>query len=351
MKKIVGVVFLLAVLAVGGFFGWRYWRIEQIRRFAETPISLAVPRTVDIAPGSGPRRVATLLGEAGVVSNADRFFDFLRLEGLGPKLKAGEYEFKGELTPRAAAQKIVSGEVKVYRFTVPEGLRAEEILPIIAGSELKLSLEKLERLAADPGFLKKLGVPADRIEGFLFPETYTFTRGATEEAVLTRMVQQAFSAYRAADLQRKAGVTLSMLDAFTLASIVEKETGAAEERPRISCVFHNRLKTGMPLQTDPTVLYAMSLLRGSWVNNITHRDLETAHPYNTYTTKGLPPGPIANPGAQSLAAALNPARCEDLYFVSRNDGTHVFCGDLKCHTAAVEKWQREFFRKKRNDGG
>jgi UPF0755 protein len=350
VKKLLGVLFVLAVLAVGGYFGWRSWHTERIRKFAETPVSLAAPRTVDIPPGSGPRRVATLLGEAGVVSNADRFFEFLRLEGIGPKLKAGEYEFEGQVTPRSAAEKIAAGDVKVYRFTVPEGLRVDEILPILAASELNLNLEKLQRLTVDPTFLKKAGVPSNRLEGFLFPETYTFTRGATEESVLTRMIQQALAAYRAADLQRKPGVTLSQLDAFTLASIVEKETGATEERPRISCVFHNRLRVDMPLQTDPTVLYAMSLLRGSWVNNITRRDLETAHPYNTYTTKGLPPGPIANPGAQALAAALNPARCDDLYFVSRNDGTHIFCGDLACHNAAVEKWQREFFRRKRKNG-
>ena len=350
MKKILAFVALLAVIAALGVAGWWYWRVERIRTFAQTPVTLAAARTVDIPPGSGPYRVATLLAEAGVVSDAQRFYEFLRLEDFGPKLKAGEYEFAGSITPRAAAAKIAAGEVKLYRITVPEGLRVDEILPILAASELKLDAGKLARLTQDPAFLKKLGVPSNRIEGFLFPDTYTFTRGATEESVLARMVQQAFSAYRTANGQRQAGVSLSQLEAFTLASIVEKETGSVEERPRISCVFHNRLKIGMPLQTDPTVLYAMSLLRGTWVNNITRADLQTPHPYNTYTTKGLPPGPIASPGAQALAAALNPSPCGDLYFVSRNDGTHIFCPDLKCHNAAVETWQREFFRKKRKNG-
>lgn len=351
MKKLLTFLIVLAAVAGAAFAGWRYWRTERIREFARTPLALPSPRTVDIPPGSGPRRVATLLAEGGVISDAERFYEFLRLEQLGPRLKAGEYEFQGTLTPRAAAEKIISGEVKLYRFTVPEGLRVDEILPILAASELKLDPGKLSRLVNDPAFLQKLGIPAAGIEGFLFPDTYAFTRGATEEAVLTRMVQQAFAAYRAAELQRAPGIKLSQLDAFTLASIVEKETGAETERPRISCVFHNRLKIGMPLQTDPTVLYAMSLLRGKWVNNISRTDLETAHPYNTYTTKGLPPGPIASPGAQALAAALNPSRCSDLYFVSRNDGTHIFCPDLKCHNAAVETWQREFFRKKRRNNG
>jgi UPF0755 protein len=350
LKKILTFLLLLAAVAGLGVGGWWYWRTERIRAFAQTPVTLAAPRAVDIPPGSGPRRVATLLAEAGVVSNAERFYEFLRLENLGPKLKAGEYEFEGTVTPGAVAAKIASGEVKVYRFTVPEGLRVDEILPILAASELKLDPGKLARLTEDPSFLLKLGVPSNRMEGFLFPDTYAFTRGATEEAVLARMVQQAFAAYRAADAQRQPGVTLTQLDAFTLASIVEKETGAVDERPRISCVFHNRLKLGMPLQTDPTVLYAMGLLRGTWVNNITRADLQTLHPYNTYTTKGLPPGPIASPGAQALAAALNPSRCDDLYFVSRNDGTHIFCRDLRCHNTAVETWQREFFRKKRKNG-
>jgi UPF0755 protein len=130
----------------------------------------------------------------------------------------------------------------------------------------------------------------------------------------------------------------------TLASIVEKETGQPDERPRISCVFHNRLRIHMPLQTDPTVMYAAMLRTGHWSRNITKADLLAPHPYNTYTTAGLPPGPIANPGAAALEAALRPSVCHDLYFVSRNDGTHVFCPDLACHAAAVRTWQVEYFK-------
>jgi UPF0755 protein len=140
-------------------------------------------------------------------------------------------------------------------------------------------------------------------------------------------------------------VKLTQLQAMTLASIVEKETAAPEERPRISCVFHNRLRLGMKLQTDPTVLYAMMLIRGRFVKNITSRDLQTRNPYNTYTVTGLPPGPIASPGAAAIQAALDPIDCHDLYFVSRNNGSHVFCPDLKCHEAAVHHWQVEFFRR------
>jgi UPF0755 protein len=241
--------------------------------------------------------------------------------------------------------------VRVYRFTVPEGLRAEEILPIVAASPLGLDRAQLERLAADPAFLHKVGVPADSIEGFLFPDTYTFTRSATPESVLTKMVQRTLEEYRKADAQRQPGVTLDLLQTVTLASIIEKETGQPQERPHISCVFHNRLKQGMQLATDPTVIYAMRLLRGVYSKNITAKDLRTPHPYNTYLTKGLPPGPIASPGAAALQAALNPLQdCKDLFFVSRNDGTHIFCPTYECHQAAVQQWQVEYFRKKKRGG-
>jgi UPF0755 protein len=148
-----------------------------------------------------------------------------------------------------------------------------------------------------------------------------------------------------AEQGRRPGVVLTMGEGAILASIVEKETGRPEERPRISCVFHNRLKLGMRLQTDPTVMYATMLRTGRWSKNISRADLLAEHPYNTYTTAGLPPGPIANAGGAALRATLAPSDCKDLYFVSRNDGTHVFCADLACHNAAVRKWQVEFFHR------
>ena len=143
-------------------------------------------------------------------------------------------------------------------------------------------------------------------------------------------------------------MSLDERQAVTLASIIEKETGQPDERPHISCVFHNRLRRGMRLQTDPTVMYATMLRNGGrWSQNISKADLLAHHPYNTYAVAGLPPGPIANPGAASLRAALHPSDCDDLFFVSRNDGTHVFCPDLRCHEAAVQRWQVEFFRARR----
>lgn len=344
---VLGLATTLIALGIGGYFLWRDW---QLTHFANEPFGSGEAKVVEIPLGSGPRAISELLAQASVVSSADQMYAYMRREKTGPRLKAGEYEFVGSSAPSKVVQKIVSGQVKLHRFTVPEGLRLEEILPILAESDLNLDLGKLQALSTEAAFMRRLGVPADSLEGFLFPDTYSFTRDAHEESVLSKMVARLMEEYRRADSQRKPGNTLNLLEVVTLASIIEKETGAAEERPRISCVFHNRLRLHMRLATDPTVLYAMKLIRGVYINNITSKDLRTEHPYNTYTTYGLPPGPIASPGAAALQAALAPIDCKDLYFVSRNNGTHVFCPDVRCHEAAVEYWQREFFRQ-HNRGG
>lgn len=347
MRKLAALALVILVIAAGaGAFFW--WRLT---RFAQTPFGSSDSKVAEIASGTGPRAIAELLAAKGVVADAELFYAYLRRQKLIPRLKAGEYEFSGPLTPAQVAEKIASGQVKVYHFTVAEGLRVEEILPILAQSELHLDPSKLVALSSDAEFLRKSGVPATSAEGFLFPDTYSFTRGANEAAVLTKMISRALEEYPKADAQRKNGISLDLLQTMTLASIIEKETAAPEERPRISCVFHNRLRLRMKLGTDPTVLYAMRLIRGRWINNITAEDLRTEHPYNTYTVYGLPPGPIASPGAASIQAALNPLNCTDLYFVSRNNGTHVFCPDVKCHEEAVEHWQREYFRKRSQEGG
>ena len=346
----VGVFLLLVVLAAGAGAAWWWWRDQRITEFARTPAGVPGTKEVTIPPGSGPRRVADVLAQAGVVSDAELTYAWLRREKLGPKLRAGEYEFSLPLTPEQAIQKVIAGQQKTYHVTIPEGLRLDEILPLLASSQLSLRLDRLEALAADAGFVKKLGVPATRLEGFLFPDTYSFTHGYTEESVLAKMVSRTLEDLQAAMATKDPAVKLDPLQIVTLASIVEKETGAPDERPRIACLFLNRLRLGMPLQTDPTVLYAMMMIRGKFVKNITRQDLVTPHPYNTYTVHGLPPGPIASPGAAALQAVTHPATCSDLYFVSRNDGTHVFCPTLQCHNAAVKKWQVDYWAEQRRRG-
>jgi UPF0755 protein len=340
VKRILIALAVLLVIALAASGGWWWSRKQHVSQFASTPFGSDVVKTVEIPPGTGPHALGALLARAEIVSSADDFYQLVRREQVAPKLKAGEYEFKGALTPTQVLEKLIKGEVKTYHFTVPEGLRADEIFDILAKSDLKLDRDELLKVASSKAFLKKNGVPSDTIEGFLYPDTYTFARGADEEAVLAKMISRTLEEYRRADAHRKPGIDLDLFKTIIAASIIEKETGAAGERPHISCVLHGRLRLKMRLMMDPTTLYAMMLIRGKYVNNLTLADLRTPHPYNTYTTAGLPPGPIANPGAAAIEATLNPLECRDLYYVSRNDGTSVFCPDLKCHNAAVDKWQK-----------
>jgi UPF0755 protein len=291
--------------------------------------------------------VVRTLAQAGALSDERLAWRYVRwVKRDGRAFRAGEYAFSGPLLPDEVLGRVHRGEVKLHRFTVPEGLRADEIAPIVERSGLASEGEFLAA-ARDPALARSLGLPYQGLEGFLFPDTYAFARGVSARAIAGEMVDRFKEEYAKANELRRPGVVFTMGEAATFASIVEKETGRPEERPRIACVFHNRLRLGMRLQTDPTVMYATMLRTGRWSRNISRADLLAPHPYNTYTSAGLPPGPIANPGAAALRAALAPADCSDLYFVSRNDGTHVFCPDLRCHNAAVRQWQVEFFRRAR----
>ncbi|MEI7705613.1 MAG: endolytic transglycosylase MltG [Deltaproteobacteria bacterium] len=342
LVRILGVLVFLSVLA-GGAFVWNNWR--ELRGFRDTPFGSGAEKLVELPMGTSAHGVIRRLAEAGVLSDEGAAWRYLRMWKRDKRtFKAGEYAFSGPLLPDVVLERIYKGEVKTWKFTVPEGLRADEIAPLIEAASLGKSAETLA-LMRDPEFAKELGVPFPTLEGFLFPDTYAFPHSAKPRDILSAMVARYRDAWQKAEAGRKPGVTLDEGQAVILASIIEKETGREDERERISCVFHNRIAKGMRLQTDPTVMYATMLRQGGrWSNNITKRDLRTPHPYNTYTTDGLPPGPIANPGEQALAAALHPSECSDLFFVSRNDGSHVFCPDLRCHQAAVQEWQVDYFR-------
>jgi UPF0755 protein len=343
MKRVVTWLFTLVILGAAGVAAWRLY---DERKFASTPFGQGV-RTVVVPPRSGPHHLAQLLAQAGIVSDARRFYFHLHYFRRNAVPRAGEYEFDGPVLPDDVIGKLTRGDVKLYRFTVPEGLRADEIAPIVGATTI-CSADEFLKIARDPANAKRLGVPAPSLEGFLFPDTYAVTRSAGCAGIAQIMVNRFREEWHKAQAQRADDVTLDELQAVTLASIVEKETGQPAERPRISCVFHNRLRRGMKLQTDPTVIYAILLEHGfKWDGNLRKADLSMAHPYNTYYVKGLPPGPICNPGAAALEAALNPASCNDLFFVSRNDHTHVFCPDFGCHERNVRKFQIEYFRHKR----
>jgi UPF0755 protein len=343
VRALIGVIFLgtVALLIVGAKL------YLDLLRFRETPYGAEAERVVEIPSGAPAREVVRLLARQGALADERIAWRYLRWVKRDRRpLKAGEYAFRGALRPDEVLERVYRGDVKTYRFTVPEGVRADEIAAIVEEAGLGRA-DELLALARDPAFARELGVPFPTLEGYLFPETYRFSRSPRARAVLKEMVDAFHAAWRKAEERRGDGVALDERQAVTLASIIEKETGRPEERPHISCVFHNRLRRGMPLQTDPTVLYAKWLRSGAWSKNITRKDLEMPHPYNTYSVSGLPPGPIASPGAAALEAALRPEACKDLYFVSRNDGSHVFCPDLRCHAAAVQKWQVEYFREKR----
>ncbi len=342
MKRALRVLLVLLLLGGAGAAGLLWWEVARFRR---TPYGGPEEKTVVVPQGASARTVIRALAAAGVLSHERDAWLYVRwVRRDGRSFRAGEYSFAGPLTPDEVLEKVHLGQVKVYRFTIAEGLRADEIAEVIARTGL-VRAEEFLAVARDPATAEALGVPLAGLEGFLFPDTYAVPRGVSARAIAEMMVERFKAEYERANRERAPGVTQNLGEIATLASIVEKETGQASERPRIACVFHNRLRRGMRLQTDPTVMYATMLRTGRWSKNISRTDLTTPHPYNTYTTAGLPPGPIANAGAAALRAALAPDACNDLYFVSRNDGSHQFCPDLACHNAAVRTWQVQFFRR------
>jgi UPF0755 protein len=287
-----------------------------------------------VSPGQGLKRTAESLQHEGLVSDALRFTILTRLDKKDKLLKAGEYIFSTTMTPREILDQMVAGRVHLYRLTIPEGFNLVQIAAAVAAAGLESEKRFLEA-ARNPQTARALGIEADTLEGYLFPDTYYFPRGLDSITIITTMVKQFKAAFNPAWEQQSKALGMSVHEIVTLASIIEKETGTPEERPLISSVFHNRLKKGMRLETDPTVIYGIPDFDG----NIKRRHLETHTPYNTYKIKGLPPGPIASPGALAMQAALYPAQSDYLYFVSKKDGTHQFSTTIKQHNAAVKKYQ------------
>lgn len=344
-------IVVVLVSAAGAAGAWWYW--QRLVAFGTEPVSAPRELVLEVAPKTGPKAVSEKLAASGLVTDGETFYRWLRwVKRAAGTLRSGEYGFSAgqSSTPEQLLARLQKGEVLSVKVTIPEGLRIEEQAGLFVQSGLPIAAAEYSSLARSKSFVKQLGVEAESLEGYLFPDTYLVPRTTDAAAMLKIMVERWRRAWDAAVAKVGAGA-LTQRQTVTLASIVEKETGQAQERPRISCVFHNRLKKDMKLQTDPTVIYSVILRTGRFDGNLRRSDLDTPHPYNTYAVKGLPPGPIANAGQAALEAAIAPITCEDLFFVSRNDGTHVFCPTLACHEAAVEKWQREYFRKKRAGGG
>lgn len=295
---------------------------------------------IQIQPGTGLNKVASALQTSGVIRSALALKLLARWNQQSGKIQAGNYQFKDPASPGDILTRLIQGDVEKVSLTIPEGFTLQQIIDRTAEKGFGQK-EKLSSLAYDTNFIQSLGIEAESLEGYLFPETYLFASGVDEQTLLRMMVDQ-FRSYADSELlaaAQKLGLTLHQW--LTLASIIEKETGIVEEMPLISSVFHNRLQRNIPLQTDPTVIYGIKDFDG----NITRKHLKTPGPYNTYLNRGLPPGPIASPGLAALKAAVRPAETKLLYFVARGDGGHTFSKTLKEHNIAVREYLNQRRRK------
>ncbi len=291
---------------------------------------------VAIPAGSGLSGISSKLLESGVIVNDKLFILFVIKEGWQDDLKAGEYKFEKGLTMSDVANKIVQGDVQLDKVTIPEGLTVKEIARLLGEKGIVPESEFINETQNKELIEDLLGPGVNSLEGYLFPETYSYSRSLTSKELITLMVQRFKAVYEPLSSLRNK-INLTDTEILTLASIVEKETGAGFERPIISAVFQNRLRIGMKLDSDPTVIYGMG---NNYNGNLRKRDLRQYTEYNTYVIKGLPPSPIANPGEDSIMAVLNPADVKYLYFVSKGDGTHHFSNSLREHQNAVNKYQR-----------
>ncbi|MDX2445658.1 MAG: endolytic transglycosylase MltG [Desulfobacterales bacterium] len=291
-------------------------------------------KVITVLPGQHFKMIASQLEGAGIIKDSLRFKLFARFKGYDKRIKAGEYRLSNALSPKQVLEIMVSGKVALYRITIPEGYNLAQIAGIV--SEMGFTEEPVFiQSATDPEIVNALGVNAGSLEGYLFPDTYYFPKGLPLNEILGIMVNRFREIFSAEWQERARQMDMSVHQVVTLASIIEKETGAAFERPLIASVFHNRLAKGMRLSSDPTVIYGIKDFNG----NLTRKHLTTQTPYNTYLNKGLPPGPIANPGLASLEAALYPAETDFFYFVSKKDSTHQFSTTFKEHNQAVRKYQ------------
>jgi len=287
-----------------------------------------------IPPGQNLSTIANYLNNTGIIKNPVKFKLLARIKNYDKKIKAGEYLLSSSMPPIKILETMASGKVRLYKITIPEGYNLKQVASIIAKAKLGAKADFL-RAATDSFFVYKQGINAETFEGYLFPETYYFPKDITPEKIIATMVKRFRSIFTPEWKKRAKDLNLSVHQVVTLASIIEKETGVSFERPVISSVFHNRLKKKMRLESDPTVIYGLKNFDG----NITRKHLAAQSPYNTYTIKGLPPGPIANPGSKALKAALYPADTDFLYFVSKKDRTHKFSANIKNHNKAVKKYQ------------
>lgn len=332
MKALTKILILLILVLTASASAAALW----MHHYLNTPPALEIPSTaISIPRGTSFAGVVRELDANGIIEQPELLIRlaplFLDVSGI----KAGEYRFEEPSAPLEVVRKLIRGEVVIYKVTIPEGFTIRQIARLLADRGLVDEHAFIES-ARNPEVVASFGLVGETMEGYLFPETYYFSRGLGTREILATLVGEFLKVFGEEMSGRAAELGLDMRQAATIASLIEKETSLPEERPLISAVIHNRLKRKIPLQMDPSVIYGIPEFDG----NIRRRDLETPTPYNTYTNRGLPPTPIASPGRASLEAALHPADVDYLYFVSMDGRAHKFSRTLAEHNRAVTEYQK-----------
>jgi UPF0755 protein len=334
-RKMIGFGLCFSMLLLAFLLlGYGYFLISPIKKEGAY-------QSFTIREGLTLRQIAYELESQGLIRSKNLFLIWARLKGYGKNIKAGEYRLSTGMNPLMILNRITEGRIITHPVTIPEGFRISQIGDLL-DREGVVDKQAFYALASDPETAKKYQIPAPNLEGYLYPDTYYFGKNTSAADVIQVMVTRFWEVIGPLRGRiESSGLTLS--EVVTLASIVEKETGRAEERPVIASVFLNRLNRNMRLETDPTVIYGLENFDG----NLKKKHLKEKSPYNTYVIRGLPPGPIANSGLEAIRAVLYPAETEFLYFVSKNDGTHHFSKTLTEHNRAVQKYQKKKRRRKR----
>jgi UPF0755 protein len=336
----IGVLAILAALiTVGGFVAYVAWELHHPYAGWEGPSAKLV-----LEPGLNAGRMLDVLHDAEVVRRPGLLRAWMSFRGTGGSLHAGEYEFASPNSPLEVIERLRRGDVVLHAITIPEGLYLEEVAEQIASAGFA-AYDDLLVVFSDPAPIRLLDSKADNLEGYLFPDTYHFPGNVSARQIGQAMVDRFVEVVGKDYVAQAQGVGLSLRQAVTLASMIERETGVPGERARVSRVFHNRIQRRMRMQCDPTVYYALHRA-GRPVTRLYSKHLEFESPWNTYRVRGLPPGPIANPGEASLFAAIRPDEGDELFFVARPNGGHVFSKDLPSHQRAVAVW-RDYVRSSR----
>lgn len=329
VRRFLSTLFLLALLAAVAAAGAGWWWVHQPLRLSGNTVDLS------IEPGTLPRGVAQAVRDAGVDVDPRLLYAWFRVSGEGHRIKAGSYELERGITPERLLDKLARGDVTLRAVTFVEGWNWRQVRAALAKAD---ALKPDTATLSDAELMKLLGREGVAPEGRFFPDTYTYAKGSSDVKVLQRALRAMDKRLAQAWAQRSPqSILKTPEEALNLASIVEKETGKAADRTLIAAVFQNRLRVGMPLQTDPTVIYGLG---ERFDGNLRKVDLQTDSPYNTYLRAGLPPTPIAMPGKESLLAAVQPAPGNYLYFVAKGDGSSHFSASLDEHNRAVNRYQR-----------